>query len=222
MVRQRASRQHVGSSPDRQTRPKYTILMHRTFQRREIDRSVTSRLCWTILLAFVLVPPAVAQTGLRTNATILDDGTPVLLYPDPSRTPLTMLQSGTPIRAGDGAGDWVNVVFDDPRFGRRVGYVLEEHVQMDNAPPRVRRPQPAPKPGEGPQTSLAANPISTLASSRSGLSVADFTRASPALVTNDLVSGTRQDVAQPPPRRRTTSQRNTPQRSSKRTARRKT
>ena len=183
---------------------------------------MTSRLCWTILLALVLVPSAAAQTGFRTNATILDDGTPVLLYPDPSRTPLTMLASGTPIRAGDGAGDWVNVVFEDPRFGRRVGYVLKDHVQMDNAPPRVRRPQPAPKADEELAASLAANSISTLASNRSGLSVADFMRASPALVTNDLVSGTPQKVAQPPSRRRSTSQRTTPQRVRKRTARRQT
>ena len=181
---------------------------------------MTSRLCWTILLALVLAPLAVAQTAFRTNATILDDGAPVLLYPDPSRTPLTILASGTPIRAGDGAGDWVNVVFEDPRFGRREGYVLKEHIQMDNAP-RVRRRQPAPKPDEATQASPAANPIATLAGNRSGVAIADFMRASPALLTNDLVSGTRQTITRPPPRRRTTPPRNAPQRVKKRTPGRK-
>jgi hypothetical protein len=182
---------------------------------------VTSRFCWTILLAVVLAPPAVAQTAFRTNATILDDGTPVLLYPDASRTPLTTLASGTPIRAGEGAGDWVNVVFEDPRFGRRVGYVLKDQVQMDNAP-RVKRPRPVPAPVESEKAALAASPMFTLAGNRSGLSIADVMRASPELVTNDLISGTRQTVRTPPPRRRTVSQRNVPRPVKKRKPRRKT
>jgi hypothetical protein len=191
--------------------------MHLTLRRREIERSVTSHLCWTILIAVMLAPPAVAQTAFRTNATILDDGTPVLLYPDASRTPLTMLASGTPIRAGEGAGDWVNVVFEDSRFGRRVGYVLKEHVQMDDAP-RVPRPAPV-LPEKAP---FAADRLFTLAGNRYGLSTAHAMRASPELVTNDFVSRTRQTVTTPAPRRRTLSNRNAPPRVKKRKPRRKT
>jgi len=191
--------------------------MHLPLRRREIERSVTSRLCWTILLAVVIAPPAVAQTAFRTNATILDDGTPVQLYPDSSRTPLTMLASGTPIRAGEGAGDWVNVVFEDPRFGRRAGYVLKYHVQMDNAP---RAPRPARVLPE--KAPFAADRLFTLAGNRYGLSTADAMRAFPERITSGLVSGTWPTVKTPPSRRRAPSPRNAPQRAKKRTVRQKT
>jgi len=157
---------------------------------------VTSRFCWSILLAVVVAPPAVAQPALRTNATILDDGTPVQLYPDSSRTPLTTLASGTPIRAGEGAGDWVNVVFEDPRFGRRVGYVLKYHVQMDNAP-RVPRPAPV-VPEKAP---FAPDRLFTLAGNRYGLSTADAMRAFPERITSGLVSGARPTLKTSAPQR---------------------
>ncbi len=157
---------------------------------------MTSRFCWTILLAVVLAPPAVAQTALRTNATILDDGTPVQLYPDSSRTPLATLASGTPIRAGDGAGEWVNVVFEDPRFGRRVGYVLKYHVQMDDAP-RVQRPAPV-LPEKPP---FAADRLFTLAGNRYGLSTADAMRAYPERITSGRVSRTPPTVRTSAPQR---------------------
>jgi opacity protein-like surface antigen len=70
--------------------------------------------------------PGLAQTG-DTMVTLLD--APVYLFPDVKRTPLRVLPKGTRVRVLKEAGEWVNIEFDDPQWGARVGYVLRQHVR---------------------------------------------------------------------------------------------
>ena len=80
-------------------------------------------------LIVAMVIPVYSQSG-RSAGTIVADGAPVLLLPDPSRPPLTKLAAGTAVRVIGTEGEWLNIEFQDDRFGPRVGYVLKAHVKI--------------------------------------------------------------------------------------------
>jgi hypothetical protein len=165
---------------------------------------VTPRIALTLVL--LLAPSAGAQISFRANATIADDGTPVVLYPDPSRPALTRLAAGTPIRTGDSEGDWVNVVFQDPRFGRRVGYVLRQHVLKDGT--RLAEP-----PRKDPTTTLTGGTVGAVAMLTTippRMSMAELVRAGAPLITSDRISLERDGVTAASRSRRSVSQQNAP------------
>ena len=87
-------------------------------------------LAW--LLAGVIVIVAHSQSA-GTTATIVTDRAPVLLLPDRSRVPLANLPAGTTVRVLATEGEWLNIDFQDARFGRRIGYVLKEHVKVEES-----------------------------------------------------------------------------------------
>jgi opacity protein-like surface antigen len=70
--------------------------------------------------------PGLAQPD-REVATLID--APVYLYPDEKRTPLRVLSKGTRVRVLRDDGEWLNVEFDDPQWGPRLGYILKRHVR---------------------------------------------------------------------------------------------
>jgi hypothetical protein len=63
-----------------------------------------------------------------------------MLYPDPTRQPLTTLQVGTTVRVLRKERDWLNIEFEDQLFGKRVGYVLAAHVTVRPQPTARARP----------------------------------------------------------------------------------
>jgi hypothetical protein len=63
--------------------------------------------------------------------TVVTEARPVFLVADSSRTPLRVLAAGTPLRILKTEGDWLQVEFDDPNWGRRVGYIRKDFVHSE-------------------------------------------------------------------------------------------
>jgi hypothetical protein len=77
---------------------------------------------WIALLMLVAVPPtAAAQTTatVTTNAPIYVTNTPA-----PSQPPLRVAAVNTTLRVLAQEGEWLQVEFNDPQWGRRRGWVL--------------------------------------------------------------------------------------------------
>ncbi|MGD9903109.1 MAG: hypothetical protein AB7U83_06535 [Vicinamibacterales bacterium] len=84
--------------------------------------------------------PAVAQEVFGAAAIVAADA-PVYLLPDASRTPLRTLPAATPLTLLDRKGDWLQVTFDDPRFGRRTAWIESQFVRIRDA---AEMPPPPP------------------------------------------------------------------------------
>jgi hypothetical protein len=61
---------------------------------------------------------------------------PILVSPRPDLTPIAVAARGSTLRLfGRGTeGDWVNVEFTDPQWGRRVGFVQRQNIRIGDAP----------------------------------------------------------------------------------------
>ena len=92
-----------------------------------------------ILLAIVICAfagvLASAQTVAAQSATVTKNA-PIYLQPNPptSLPPLRVAAVGTTLKVIGGEEGWLQVEFEDPQFGRRVGWVRSEFVT-------VRRPE---------------------------------------------------------------------------------
>ena len=56
---------------------------------------------------------------------------PIFLRADATLKPLRQVAAGTRLRILDQTTDWVHVEFDDPQYGRRVGYVQKAFVRIE-------------------------------------------------------------------------------------------
>ena len=54
-----------------------------------------------------------------------------VLRADMTLKPLRQVAAGTRLRILDQTTDWVHVEFDDPQYGRRVGYIQKAFVRID-------------------------------------------------------------------------------------------
>jgi hypothetical protein len=105
---------------------------------------------WTAVL--VGVGDLYSQVTGRLTA-ITATSAPVFVLPDATRTPLRVLAPGTRLRVLREQGDWLRVEFEDPRWGRRVGYIERKNIDMSGpeaepapAQPKPRTPTAAPPP----------------------------------------------------------------------------
>ncbi len=73
------------------------------------------------------------------------DSTPCFVLPDAKRQPLTTFARGTVLTVISAQGDWIQIEFQDPWLGRRVGYVERKRVS-DVERKNVRRPTEATRP----------------------------------------------------------------------------
>ena len=133
-------------------------------------RIVFGCVCLTIALAV----PALAQ---RQTGKVLEDA-PIFLTPG-AQTPLRVAAVGTVLEILGTEGTWLNVRFQDPQYGLRVGYIQAKLVQ--------RTPQPNLAPidlsvrPESPESPTANRPSAPAAAApRAPAVVATPTRASPA------------------------------------------
>jgi len=82
------------------------------------------------LAALALASPARAQSGDTAVAAV---NTPVFVAPDATKTPLRVASAGTSFVVLEDAGDWTKVQFQDPQWGRRVGYVATKDLRVHRA-----------------------------------------------------------------------------------------
>jgi opacity protein-like surface antigen len=81
-----------------------------------------------ILGLFIVFFPGIASAQ-DANA-IVTTTAPIYLMPDTTRTPLRMAAVNTRLRVINEQHDWVQVEFQDPQFGRRIGYIQAGFVDI--------------------------------------------------------------------------------------------
>ena len=83
-----------------------------------------------LLTALAVASPARAQSADTAVAAV---NTPVFIAPDATKTPLRVASAGTTFVVLEDAGEWTKVQFQDPQWGRRVGYVATKDLRVHRA-----------------------------------------------------------------------------------------
>lgn len=92
-----------------------------------------------------------AQTPARVDQAVVNVAAPVFLLPDATRTPLRTLNPGTQVRIAELRDGWVQVTFNDPVLGQRVGWMERRAVTLakptlpPEPPPAVGAQAPKPR-----------------------------------------------------------------------------
>src|SRR5437899_431776 len=68
-----------------------------------------------------------AQAVQRVSVVV---AAPIFLKPEASLVPLRMAKEGSVLNVLESAGDWYCVEFNDPQFGRRIGYIQKKQVKV--------------------------------------------------------------------------------------------
>lgn len=81
---------------------------------------------------------------------VVIEAAPIYLLPDATRTPLRTAAVNMQLRVLADKGDWLQVEFNDPQFGRRVGYIAKNKVRIirNEMPPSdqtIRKPVAQPQ-----------------------------------------------------------------------------
>ena len=84
-----------------------------------------------VLLVAVVAAPAVRAQSPDTAVAAVN--TPVYIAPDATKTPLRVASAGTTFVVLEDAGEWTRVQFQDPQWGRRVGYVPTKDLRLHRA-----------------------------------------------------------------------------------------
>lgn len=123
----------------------------------------------TALLVFLIAAPASAQqfATVTTNA-------PIYAAADETPTPLRVAAVGTRLRVLATQDIWVQVEYNDPQLGRRVGWVMRYYISLSStdlrpmdlsvpeAPPAPSMPaQPTPVP-TAPATATSTSPATSI------------------------------------------------------------
>ena len=103
--------------------------------RRLARRSALLASVWWV---FLVPHTASAQSAPRT-ATITATA-PVFGSPNANQAPLRVAREGSVLLLIDTNAEWTQVEFQDPEFGRRVGYVQTKYVRIDSPPSRAVAP----------------------------------------------------------------------------------
>jgi len=101
---------------------------------------------------------------------------PVFLTPGDNQQPLRVAKEGSVLRLLDIEGEWYHVEFEDPQFGRRVGYIRKaygtvnapDYSRMPSVDLSIREDAPATQPAARPQTTPRATAAATARAIRRG------------------------------------------------------
>lgn len=112
------------------------------------------RTCAVLFLLSVCVPGSL----FAQSRGVVTEVAPIYLRPDESRTPLRTAAVGTALVVLQTEGEWLQVEFEDPQFGRRVGWTRKTRVRVEaphttpmdlsvapDSPAPPRRPTDAPE-----------------------------------------------------------------------------
>lgn len=75
-------------------------------------------------------PIAAAPAQLPETSATVTIAAPIFLLPDATRQPLRVAAVGTTLNVLKEEGEWAQVEFEDPQFGRRQGWVQTTFIQM--------------------------------------------------------------------------------------------
>jgi len=124
-----------------------------------------------VLLILVISTPASAQqfATVTTNA-------PIYAAAQETPTPLRVAAVGSRLRVVSTEGDWVQIEYNDPQLGRRVGWVLRHYISLtsqDLRPMDLSVPEAQPLPSAAPVQPTAAPtlPVTSLSFPRSETSL---------------------------------------------------
>jgi opacity protein-like surface antigen len=81
-------------------------------------------------MTVAVVSAARAQSADTAVAAV---NTSVFIAPDATKTPLRVAAAGTTFVVLEEAGEWTKVQFQDPQWGRRVGYVVTKDLRVHRA-----------------------------------------------------------------------------------------
>jgi hypothetical protein len=109
------------------------------------------RLAVGVVVAVLTYSSAFAQRDVP-QGTVLQEA-PLFLYPDSTRQPLTLVPVNTVLDVVGRQGSWLNVWFQDPVYGRRVGYIEARFIR------REPLPQPPAAPVSAPVVQAARTPV---------------------------------------------------------------
>ena len=107
-----------------------------------------------ICLGLLLIGVDVSAQGTA----IVRQPAPIYLYPDSSRIPLRTASEGTTLRVLSTQGDWLQVEFNDPQFGPRVGWVRRGLVAVNTPETTPMDLSVAPRELDAPVRPAAAAP----------------------------------------------------------------
>jgi hypothetical protein len=111
-----------------------------------------------VRFAVVLSMVFLAHTaGALAQDAVVTTTAPIYIYPDATRSPLRTAAVNTRLRVLEEEKDgWIRVEFQDPQFGRRVGYIEAKNVRVTR-PEQIPmdlsvtpRPEPPPREPEAP------------------------------------------------------------------------
>jgi opacity protein-like surface antigen len=68
--------------------------------------------------------------SLHAQDAVVTQNAPIYVLPDVRRQPLRTAAPSTRLRVVEEQGEWLRVEFQDPQFGKRVGYVESKYVQI--------------------------------------------------------------------------------------------
>ena len=110
----------------------------------------------SVLLVVVMLfaTPVAAQ---RRTVTVTASA-PIFVTPSANQPPLRVAPAGAVLGLLETNADWTHVEFEDPAFGRRVGYIQTKNLRINPAAPSTAAPaanSPAPQPA---QTAAARTP----------------------------------------------------------------
>ena len=116
-------------------------------------------LAWSILVS---APATAAQAPeqprrMAASAVVVTEA-PVFLLPDATRKPLRMLPANTSLTVTRTQGEWLEVLFNDPQFGRRTGWIQQKFVKVNPAQPTPAEREPSPPPTRPATEPPAAQP----------------------------------------------------------------
>jgi hypothetical protein len=99
----------------------------RTFPFVIIDRV----LLIVLFSAGLSVPTATAQSKTEVSRGVVLQDAPIFLTPDAGRTPLRVVAVGTNLEVLGTENGWLNIRFQDPVHGQRVGYIEAKAVRQE-------------------------------------------------------------------------------------------
>jgi hypothetical protein len=92
----------------------------------------------SLLMLEVSVHPALAGAQSADRVVVSVPSAPVFVKPDRTMTPQRLAKEGSVLNVIAGEGEWYRSEFQDPQFGRSVGYIEKRHVSVQAVASQAR------------------------------------------------------------------------------------